>query len=62
MDINLSKLQETVKGMETWCATIHEVTKSQTQLWLNNNKQQIILPEVIPEFQELKLLELCINF
>ena len=31
-----------------------------TTQWLNNNKQQIILPEVIPEFQELKLLELIV--
>ena len=28
MDINLSKLQETVKDREAWCAAVHVVTKS----------------------------------
>ena len=32
MDMNLSKLQGMVKDRETWCATAHMVTKSQTQL------------------------------
>ena len=32
MDMNLNKLQEMVKDMEAWHATVHEVTKSQTQL------------------------------
>ena len=31
-DMNLSKLQETEKDREAWCATVHGVTKSQTQL------------------------------
>ena len=31
MDMNLSKLQETVKDKEACCAAIHGVTKSQTQ-------------------------------
>ena len=31
-DMSLNKLQETVKDREVWCATIHRVTKSQTQL------------------------------
>ena len=30
MDINLSKLWEMVKDRETWCATVHGVTKSWT--------------------------------
>ena len=30
MDMNLSKLQEKVKARETWCATVHGVSKSQT--------------------------------
>ena len=29
MDMNLSKLQEIVKGRGTWSAAVHEVTKSQ---------------------------------
>ena len=32
VDMNLSKLQETVKDGEAWCAAVHGVTKSQTQL------------------------------
>ena len=32
MDMNLSKLQEIVKDRDAWCATVHGVTKSQTQL------------------------------
>ena len=32
MDMSLSKLQETVKDKEAWCATVHRVTKNETQL------------------------------
>ena len=32
MDMGLNKFQEVVKDMEAWCATVHGVTKNQTQL------------------------------
>ena len=32
MDTSLRKFQEMVKDWEAWCATVHRVTKSQTQL------------------------------
>ena len=32
MDINLSKLQEMVMDKKVWCAVVHEIAKSWTQL------------------------------
>ena len=32
INMNLSKLQGTVKDREAWCAAVHGITKSQTQL------------------------------
>ena len=30
MDVNLSKLQETAKDREAWCAVVYGVTKNRT--------------------------------
>ena len=32
MDMNLSKLQQTVKGREAWCAAVNGVTESWIEL------------------------------
>ena len=32
MDMSLSKLLEVVKDREAWCAGVHQITKSRTQL------------------------------
>ena len=42
MDMSLSKLWEMVKVREAWCASVHEITKSQTRLtdWTTTTMNQ----------------------
>jgi len=55
MDMSLSKLREMVKDREAWCATVHGVAKSQTQL---SNWTTILFPNLFP-FRLLWNTEQC---
>ena len=44
MDMNLSKLQESVKDREAWHIAVHGVAKSQTRLNNSNINQQQFCP------------------
>ena len=46
MDMSLSKLWETVKNREAWCAAVHGVSQSRTQLidWTTVKPKQIRWP------------------
>ena len=52
-DMNLSKLQEIVKGREAWCAAVHWVTKSWTWLiyWTT-----IVLPTLTAKVSRKRLI------
>ena len=45
MDMNLSKLQEIVKGREAWRAAVYGISKSQT--WLSDKQQQIVFQNLL---------------
>ena len=39
MEMNLGKLQKTVRDREAWCAAIHGITELDMTWWLNNKQQ-----------------------
>ena len=47
MDMTLSKLQELVMDGEGYCAAVHEVSKSQTQLrdWIELKQSKVLRDE-----------------
>ena len=63
MGMGLGRLRELVMDRESWCAVIHGVTKSQTQLsdwtelnWTPSRRQMLILPS--PAWEYARLCEL----
>ena len=45
-DMSLSKLQEIAKDRKAWCATVHGVTKSWTQLMTDQQQQRYVKTEM----------------
>ena len=53
VDMSLSKLRETVKDREAWCAAVRGVTKTQTRLsdWTTANKPSTSTPQGVRKAQ-----------
>ena len=58
MDVSLSELRELVMDRETWRATIHGATKSQTQL---SNSTELTGKETIKNTNRWRLSNMLLN-
>ena len=56
VDMNLSKLLETVKDRKAWCAAVHGVANRQTQVSLTSVSHPFETDIVIPSIQSSMLL------
>ena len=50
MDLSLSKLQETVKDRESWCAAAHKVTRSRTRQQQHVRRSEMETWRGLPRF------------
>ena len=61
MDMTLSKLREMVKDRKAWCAAVHEVAKSQTQLSDWTTAKQLIMVKYLTVNKKKKFHKAVLN-